>query len=311
VKDPAHAANTAGRGAKADPTVDGPADADRPTPTYRDPDDDAEGAGADPRARSSRAAERTLKILELLAEADEGISLTRLSQRSGTPMATCSTLLATIERCGYARREIAGRKHKWHATLALYRLGAHVIAKVDTRSAAQPELERLTAETGMPSHLGALDGSNVVYISKVSAPGFFQFDTFVGRTAHFSLTALGRAIAAFLPADEIAHLTVDLPTGAGPHASPQTARTLVDLLARIRAAGFAVEDQEEIAGISCIAAPVFDATGKPVASIGVTWFAAEFDDARRETVGELVQHAARRTSTSLGFPEDKERLGGH
>lgn len=263
-------------------------------------DDDLD---TDPRARSSRAAERTLRILELLAESDEGISLTRISQRSGTPLATCSTLLATMEKCGYARREIVGRKHKWHATLAIYRLGAHVIAKVDTRSAAQPELERLTAATGMPSHLGALDGANVVYISKVQAPGFFQFDTFVGRTAHFSLTALGRAIVAFLPIDEIARLTRDLPTGAGPHVTRQTPQTMADMFSHIRAAGFALEDEEEIARISCIAAPVFDAVGRPVASIGVTWFASEFDDARRRDVSDLVRQAAKGASINLGFQD--------
>lgn len=281
-----------------------------------DEDDDTDAPG-----RSSRAAERTLKILEILAESPDGVSLTKLSQRSSTPMATCSTLLATMERCGYARREIVGRKHKWYATLAIYRLGAHVIAKVDTRGAAQPELEWLTAQTGMPSHLGALDGANVVYISKVAAPGFFQFDTFVGRTAHFSLTALGRAIAAFLPADEVTRLAVDLPTGAGPHASPQTAATLTALLADIRAGGFAVEDQVEIANVSCIAAPVFDAVGYPTASIGVTWFASDFDDARRREVGALVLRAAARTSHSLGYqggrdvddptPAPHERIGDH
>lgn len=290
-------------GRAADATADGDISADDAT---------ADGdVDSDSPARSSRAAERTLRILELLAESDDGISLTKISQRSGTPMATCSTLLATMEACGYARREIVGRKHKWHATLAIYRLGAHVIAKVDTRSAAQPELERLTAATGMPSHLGALDGANVVYISKVPAPGFFQFDTFVGRTAHFSLTALGRAIVAFLPTDEIARLTSNLPTGAGPHAAPQTRQTMADMFSRIRTAGFALEDEEEIAGISCIAAPVFDAVGHAVASIGVTWFASEFDDARRREVSDLVRQAARGASANLGFQEDKERAGDY
>jgi DNA-binding IclR family transcriptional regulator len=251
-------------------------------------------------AARSKSVERVMQILELLVTTNRGMTLTGLSSQTRIPLATCGVIMETLEAIGYASRDIVGRKHLWRPTLAINRLGAQVISHLDIPTVAQRHLDELVTRTKMPAHLGVLDGQQLVYVAKVPAPGFFQFDTYVGKASPFNLTALGRAIAAHLPGERLTPMLVDLPVGAGPKGAPGTADALVEELKKVRKAGYAVEDEVEIANVACVAAPVFDARGCVVASIGVTWFARELKGAQRAVVVEDVVAAAARTSKDLG-----------
>jgi IclR family acetate operon transcriptional repressor len=251
-------------------------------------------------AARSKSVERVMQILELLVTTNDGLTLTALSNQTGIPLATCGVIMETLESIGYASRDVVGRKHLWRPTLSINRLGAQVIAHLDVPAVAQRHLDELVARTQMPAHLGVLDGQQLVYVAKVSAPGFFQFDTYVGKASPFNLTALGRAIAAHLPDDRLSPMLADLPVGAGPKGALGSADALVEELRKVRKVGYAVEDEVEIANVACIAAPIFDARGGVVASIGVTWFARELKGARRIAVIDDVVAAAGLTSKDLG-----------
>jgi DNA-binding IclR family transcriptional regulator len=250
---------------------------------------------------ASPAVDRTLTVLETLAATEDGLTLTALAKAAGIPLATCASIVYTLEDRGYAAREVVGRSHFWRLTLRLYGLSAQLVRKVDLSVIAQPELRQLADELGMPAHVGVLNGAEIVYVAKAATPGFIQFDTYPGKVAPFDLTALGRAIAAFLPEEELTPLLKRLSRGKGPKAADATAKAFLAKLARVRTAGYAVEDEEEQAGIACVAAPFFHADGRLAGAVGVTGFATELVGNRVKEAGELVVRQAKKVSGKLGY----------
>lgn len=247
-----------------------------------------------PQRSKAPAADRTLTILELLTDAEGPLSLTEIASRADVPLASCSAIMRTLEARGYAVERVSGRTHHWQPTLAIYRLGARLITRLGLAEIAQPHLERLAEEVGLPAHAGVLERDQVIYLAKAAGPSFVQFHTFVGRTVPFGTTALGKAIAAHLPEARQRALVGD---GRG------AARALAGLH-ESAAAGYAVEDEEEYEGIACVAAPVFDATGRCCGGLSVTGFRADvLGDGRRAPVLAAVRATAARVSEEMGAPQ--------
>lgn len=226
--------------------------------------------GTTPDRAPSPAVDRALTILETLVAADAPMTLTALAQATGVPLATCASIAQTLEMRGYASRTVVGRSHFWRPTLKLSGLAAQLDRKIDLTSITQPFLRTLVEQTGMAAHVGVLEGALVIYVAKVGAPGMVQFNTYPGKTAPYNLTALGRAVAAHLPERELLPLLGHLVDGSGPNAVPATVERMRAILADVRDRGYAVEAEEEDAGIGCIAAPFFDGQGQVAGSIGVT-----------------------------------------
>lgn len=246
----------------------------------------------------SPAVDRALTVLETLVSAQEPLTLTSLAKQTKIPLATCAAIVYTLEQRDYANRRVVGRSHFWRPTLRLYGLAAQLVRKVDLSAMAQPQLRALADDLGLPAHVGVLNGRTVVYVAKAAPPGFVQFDTYPGKVAPFDLTALGRAIAAYLPELELTPLLGQLTVGTGPNAREATPEVLKAALEKVRQLGYAVEDEEEQAEIACVAAPFFDAERAVAGSIGVTGFATDIRD-RMDTIVDAVAEQSRRLSAKL------------
>ncbi|MEV0714971.1 IclR family transcriptional regulator [Asanoa sp. NPDC050611] len=250
----------------------------------------------------SPAVDRALTVLEQLVASDEELTLTALAKVTEIPLATCASIVYTLERRGYAVRRVVGRSHFWRPTLRLYGLASQLVRKIDLSSVARAELRALADELGMPVHIGVLDGASVVYVAKAATPGFIQFDTYTGKVSPFNLTALGRAIAAYLPADDLDRLMPQLAAGRGPRARATGRRAFRALLEDVRATGYATEDEEEQADISCVAAPFFGADGQVAGAVGVTGFARDLDGEKRDVAVAGVRRLGAEISSRLGCP---------
>ncbi|MEQ4207444.1 IclR family transcriptional regulator [Actinopolymorpha sp. B17G11] len=259
---------------------------------------------AKPAARpASPSTDRALTVLETLIEAEGPLTLTMLAQTAGVPLATCASIVQTFEERGYAARQIVGRSHFWQPTLRLYAMASSLVRKIDPASVSRQHLRALSDTVGMPAHLGALDGTAIVYVAKAATPGFIQFDTFIGKVAPFNLTALGRAIAAHLPDAELTPLLDHLVAGSGPNARRPAVKGFRKELATTRANGYAIEIEEEQAEIGCVAAPVFDASDRVRYAVGVTGFSRDFTEDALPGIIAAVQKAAAAISTDLGVVE--------
>lgn len=250
---------------------------------------------------SSRATDRILTVLETLAASTEDVTLTALSKRTRIPLTSCAAIMNSLEKRGYAARRIVGRSHFWRLTMGLYGLSSQLLHGIDLSLIAQAEMRDLAERIKYPIHIGVLNGASLVYIAKAASPGFIQFDTYPGKVAPFSLTALGKAIAAYLPQEELDPLLTKLVPGTGSGALPADPDSFVNELARTRKRGYAIENEEEEAGVACLAVAFFNADGHVTGSVGATGLANELVGQERKAIVHGLTELGRTISHKLGF----------
>lgn len=255
------------------------------------------------RHMQSPGVDRTLTILESLAGASEAVTLTALAQQTEIPLTTCAAIMGSLEDRGYATRKIIGRSHFWRLTTKLYALASRVQDDNELSTVAMQEMKLLAERLRFPVHIGVLNGKSIVYVAKAQSPGFVQFDTYPGKVAPFHLTALGRAIAAFLTPDEIDLVARDLAPPRGASTGPGGVRARLMLqLEEVRRRGYATEFDEDQVGVSCVAAAFFGADGNAVGAVGITALTADLD-ALLEVTTTSVSELARLISFRLGHAD--------
>lgn len=206
---------------------------------------------------------RAIDLLEMLAAAGEPVGVAELARRSGLPTATVHRLLATLATAGCAHRD-AGR---YGLGARLVRLGAAAQAAVGPR--VQPALDALASETGETANYAVLEGDHVVYLAQAESRRMVRMFTEVGNRVLPHATAVGKVLLADRTAEEVRALVAR--TGL-PALTPRTISdpaALQAVLADVARRGHAVDDEEQEAGVRCVAVPVRPA-GRTTGAISVS-----------------------------------------
>ena len=256
----------------------------------------------------SPSAARTVTVLETLVGAEGGLTLTALAKAAHVPLATCASIVYTLEQRGYAARTVVGRSHFWRATLGIYGLAAQLVRNVDIPTVSQDELRELAEQIGMPVHIGVMSGASVVYVAKAASSGFIQFNTYLGKVAPYNVTALGKAIAAYLDEDRLRPLLSHIVAGNGPGAFDPDIEGFLAQLAEVRKRGYAVEREEDQADVSCVAVPFFDSPGDAAGAVGATGFSRDLVGSTFDLTIAGLTEISRSLSRKLGYHPDRSRI---
>ena len=245
---------------------------------------------------SAPAVEKAFAVLELISHHSNGLRMVDVVEQLALPKTSTFVLLRSLEHMGYLT---ADSNNRYRLTLKLFGLGMRAMNQSDIVAVARPHLDRLVKQTGLTAHLASLERGDAVYLARVDAPGLIRFDTHVGKRTPAHLTAVGKAILANLPAEVLERLLPVLDLSAGTDRAAHSDAVLRRELDTIRAAGYAVEDGEEVEGVRCLAAPVHR-DGEPVAaSVGVIQLRSLLDDDRLPEVATAVVQTARAISQEV------------
>lgn len=246
---------------------------------------------------SSAAVERTLAILEAIAERESGMTNSEISRKLEIPKSTASYFLRTLEQCGYLRRE---------PETGQYRLGIKVLSLSrgvqigrDIKETALPVLKQLVEHSGLTAHIAILDHGKMVYIEKVESPGFIQTSTWVGKRMQVNSTSVGKSMAAHLSKTELEAILKEHGLKKRTAKTITTQAKFLTELEKVRTRGFAVDDEENSLGARCVAAPVFDSFGRPIAAVGLSGTTSQINRAFLAKVADMVQEAAKDISQNL------------
>ena len=249
---------------------------------------------------STNTVERTLSILETVAQSEHGLSNSDLSRRLKIPKSSASYILRVLERRGYLLRDEGG---KYRMGLKLVTLTTGALAHLDVREVAKPILETFLQKSRLPeAHLAVLDNGRAVYVEKVEAQNsFIKMDIWVGHRLPVHTTAIGKALVSHLSEEEVLRLLDLRGMEKKTRKSITSPQKFLRELEKVRKYGFAVDDEENADGVRCVAAPIFDASGKVTASLGTSTVIMQLDEAHLPKIVKLVQEAAARVSEQLGF----------
>ncbi len=254
----------------------------------------------------SRAVDRVLDILETLSEEPAGLSLSELARRLRVPKGSLHPLVRRLLARGYLTRD-GGRPGSGRAGgalrlgMRLWSVGAAYLDQVDLVAVARPVMRRLADSLNESVQLAVLDGIHNVYVAREDSDQPVQLVSHVGRRLYAHATGLGKALLAGLPDDEVRRR---FGAGSLPQFTPHTLATVDELceeLARVRARGYATDDEEYTPGIRCIAVPIYDRTGAVVAAMSVSVPTFRFSERLRERALTLLPAAAEEISAALGW----------
>lgn len=198
-------------------------------------------------------------------------TLSEVAQATGLARPTARRLLLTLQELGYVRATGAG----FELTPRVLRLGLAYVSALGLWDVARPRMEDLVSRTHESSSMAQLDGSDIVYVARVSVPKIIALRVEVGTRFPAPPTSQGKVLLAALSADELAEvLATPSRSGRTPHVV-RDPEALAEELTQVRARGWALADEELAPGIRSVAVPVRDATGQVRAAMNVTVHAAE------------------------------------
>jgi len=234
---------------------------------------------------------RGLSVIRSFAADRPTMTLAEVARETGLTRATARRLLFTLEALGYA----AFDGKRFSLTPQVLDIGYAYLSSLDLSAIAQPEMEALVDRTHESSSAAVLDGTEIVYVTRVPTKRIMTISLGLGSRLPAYATSMGRVLLADLADDARCE---HLPPEPWP---ALTAQTIVDPdelraeLARVREQGWALVDQELEEGVRSIAAPLRDASGRAVAALNVSSHAGRVDFATlRETfLPDLVATAAR------------------
>ena len=236
---------------------------------------------------------RGLKVLLLMAEADQGLGVTELADQLEVNKATASRMIQTLQNYGFVEQAPDGRRYQLGPVLV--RLSRALINRMPLREMAKPYLHKLVETTGECAHLAIYAQGQVLYIDQVESEATLRVNADVGHMAPLHCTALGKVLLAFgdypLPED------LDMRTAA----TIITQEKLKAELEKICSQGYGIDDEEYDQGVRCIAVPVFDFRNKIVGSIGISGPAARVSVERIEKMAALVIRIGQDLTDRLKF----------
>jgi DNA-binding IclR family transcriptional regulator len=142
--------------------------------------------------------------MELLANSRNGLPLADLARQMGLPKSSVHCLLLTLERRGYLHRN--QRTNRYLFGLKLFSLANMALSGLELRERAAPFLHKLAEKTRLTVHLAILEQNEAVLIDKVEPLGAFKVATWLGKRMDVHCTALGKALIAYLPEEELGRL---------------------------------------------------------------------------------------------------------
>jgi IclR family transcriptional regulator, acetate operon repressor len=255
---------------------------------------------------------RTLAVLEMLAGADQGLSLSEIARRLDVNKNIALRILTTLEEETYLHRH-AETKH-YFAGFKVSNLGLRVLSRTRLYQQCQPMVRQLAEECGELVLLSVMDRDEPRWVmAAVGERRRLQVDPVSPLAPH--ATATGKAWLSTLPDEEVARRV----EGRLDPLTPFTVTTLPALLAQLavaRETGVALSDQENEAGIAAVATPIWipdhAAAGAGRRCVGFVSITAPVSRASPEDFrkfGAMVKAAAARLAEAWPLPEAETYVG--
>lgn len=234
--------------------------------------------------------ERSLAILEKLAQHPEGCSVSEIAAAANAPVSAAHRLLVELVRSGYVRQN---REHgEYVLTIKLVSLGLGFLSRSGIVDVAQPALDRLAAESGELVRLAVVDGTDLTFVAKAQgATGALRYDPDMGLSVPLSCSAAGYAWLSTMGEDRAAELIARQGFGAPEEYGPQAPTSLKAVLRYVRdarARGFSMIVEVFAPGMTAMSAPVRTPAGKVIGVVTIAGPLFRLTEERMSALGPRI-----------------------
>jgi IclR family transcriptional regulator, acetate operon repressor len=254
--------------------------------------------GASERSGQVQSLTRALAILNAVAEADDGISLTEVAQQVGLPPSTTHRLLTTLQQDHFVRFD--NERALWSVGVQSFIVGNAFLRTRRLVQTARPHLRALMEESGETVNLAVEDDGHAIFLHQVECRQMMRAQTTLGSRVPLHCSGVGKALLMAMAESRLAKILHR-------HGLPRlTARTIVrptELRADLATSGhrsYALDDEEHAVGLRCVAAVILDELGEPAAAISISGPAARITDDRIPLLGDMVRRTAAAITAEYG-----------
>jgi DNA-binding IclR family transcriptional regulator len=244
---------------------------------------------------SIQVIERMMKLLDVLAESADAVSLKVLAGKSALHPSTAHRILTALVRDRMVERVDQG---SYRLGMRLLELGNLVKSRISVREHALPLMRELHAQIGEAVNLSVRRDGEIVYIERTSSGrSLMRVVNIIGARAPLHITAVGKL---FLLEDGPGGVRGYAERTGLPAFTKNTIHSLPALereLEKVRRQGYALDNEEAELGVRCIGAGVRDDTGALVAGLSVSAPAERMKPAW----ASLVKETAEKISRAIGY----------
>jgi IclR family acetate operon transcriptional repressor len=241
---------------------------------------------------------RGRSILESLARAEGGLTLSDVAHRVGLPHSTTHRLLGSLERMGLVYQ--AGELGRWYVGLQAFAVGSSFLASRDFVAQSHPYMRRLMEQVGETANLAILDGTEAVFVDQVQCRETMRTIVKLGSRVPLHASGVGKAIFAALADEQIDAI---LKVRGLPRITANTITAPEIMWASIRVVrqrGWSFDDEEHLPGTRCVAASIYDEHGESLGALSLAGPSSRLPDERIKQLGPVVAHIAEEITRHLG-----------
>ena len=217
---------------------------------------------------------------------------------------TVHRILYSLEKLGYVEKD----ETKSHYRLAdkFFDLTGPAIHFRRLQSVAKSVMQNLLLRFGETINLGVLDDGHVTYIEVLQSPSALRIAAIPGERNPVHCTSLGKAMLAFLPEAEVEAILEQHPMVRRTPRTITQKKHFLEHLASIRERAVALDMEENLTGVICVAAPIFDKAGRVIAGISLSGPAT-----RMELKLPQVQEEVRNSAITLSRMLSPNSVASH
>lgn len=242
---------------------------------------------------------RALEILDCFCGNVIELGISEIADEMQLSKSTVYGLVNTLTEKGYLEQNPENKKYR--LGIKLFELGNLVEKRMDIRNEAEPFCQVLAEKYNDTVHLATHYEGEIIYIGKVDALDAMIASSQVGKRAPMHCTGVGKAILAYMEMEYLEKHIFNKPLSKMTEKTITTPEVLMDELKLIKSRGYAIDDEEIEIGLRCVAAPILNYKGYPVAAISISAPYRKITDEVIEEVARDVQHYTKEISKRMGY----------
>jgi DNA-binding IclR family transcriptional regulator len=242
---------------------------------------------------------KVLDLLEHVAAAGRPVSVSELASMTGFNVSTAHRLMQTLARRSYVEQDPTTKAYVLGPRLL--EPGSAYTRSLDLIGAARPRIEELRDLAGETVHLAILSERDVVEICTAAGRQAVTVAMGAGRRDPAHCTATGKVLLAALPPAELERFFAAGPLHAATPQSFADRDAFIAELQTVRAAGFAIDDEELCAGVCCVGVSVLNRSGRAAAALSLAMPTARFRSRNIEVFVKMLRECSARISSALAL----------
>jgi DNA-binding IclR family transcriptional regulator len=255
-------------------------------------------------SKKNKSIEKVLQIITIMAENRGPMRLQDIAEKSELPASTALRLIHTLVSNGFARQDPYNQQYSLSLKFAY--IGSLVKSSIDLRNIARPYLIDLANRCNTSSCIAIEEKRNVLFIDVVESPSNdIKAVRHIGSYNPMYCTAIGKLFMLNFDNKQISEYVATNPLNPYTPRTITTKNDLINELERIRLKGYAINDEEQVLGLRCLAAPILDYNNRIVAGISITDTIFKITSENMEILADAVKSTAKKISKELAYTGNK------